>query len=131
VGRRSADFRSHTNEEEAVYEVNLADGATLRVLLGADESPDDADNVDVWIRMPDGVEWSASVITIDALAERMRHWSEWGETPGGACFPPHTDTVIVRDRGVDHMAGVFREMIARGGPAGFLPGPSDPDEDLG
>jgi hypothetical protein len=114
-----------------VYEVNLGDGATLRVLLEGDESADDVDNVDVWICMPDGVEWPATVLTIEALAERMRHWSEWDETPGGAWFPRHTnDGVIVRERGVDHMAVVFREMIARGGPAGFLPGPSDPDEDL-
>lgn len=90
-----------------------ADNLTLEVALG-DEDPGEVDNVDAWVVLPDGTKWAGTFLTLDAVARLMDRWRETGECLDGRFFYVRPDLVILRDRGVEEIFAVARELVASG-----------------
>ncbi|MEV4342236.1 hypothetical protein [Streptomyces sp. NPDC049590] len=71
------------------------------------------DNVDVFVDLPDGSRWSATVLTLAQVGILMKRWATSGEALDGRYFwcP---DGLIVRDAGVSAMTRVLTGLIENG-----------------
>jgi hypothetical protein len=85
----------------------LSSGAKLHV-RGADEDGT-VTNADVELVDEQGERWSATVLTLDAIAGLMETWRTSGECQSGAFFRV-PDLVIVRDPSLASVADVFTEL---------------------
>jgi hypothetical protein len=91
-------YRVRTEYFEAAY------------LPDAGEDPEAVDNVDVFVDLPDGSRWSATIITLDQVAAIMARHAESGEAQGGRYFWC-SDGLIVRDPGIRSMTRVLVGLI--------------------
>ncbi|WP_344571028.1 hypothetical protein [Kitasatospora viridis] len=82
-------------------------------LPSADEDPEAVDNVDVFVDLPDGTRWSATVITLAQVATLMERWATTGEALGGSYFWC-SDGLIVRDAGISNMTRVLVGLAEAG-----------------
>ncbi|MEV0251776.1 hypothetical protein AB0H76_34665 [Nocardia sp. NPDC050712] len=78
----------------------------VRYIISAGEDPEQVENVDVEVHLPDGSRWSATMFTIREVERLMARWSTTGECVGGSYFWCG-DGVIVRDPGVSAMTAVL------------------------
>ncbi|NEB98667.1 hypothetical protein [Streptomyces anulatus] len=88
-------------------------------MLGADDDKETVENVDAELTIPDGTRWSATFMTLRAIAQVMDRWKETGECSGGAYFQC-PDLVIIPEGGLAAMLDSFKGIIASGGPEGVL-----------
>ncbi|WP_330290606.1 hypothetical protein [Streptomyces sp. NBC_00576] len=107
--------------------------AKLEVLffLGDGDDLSSVDNVDAVITAPDGMRWSATLLTRSAIDSVMDHWASTGECLGGQYFQVR-DLVIVREAGLDSMARALGDIFDEYGlDTDVLPklGPVDEEED--
>ncbi|WP_208616048.1 hypothetical protein [Streptomyces cellostaticus] len=110
---------------EEIYHVVREPGFSAYFLLGAEDEVETVSDVDAWVRLPDGSKWTASMLTLDAVAEVLTRWKATGEHGGGAFFAC-PDLVIVPEPGVPAMTAALREIVAEG-PRGTLQPLPDPD----
>jgi hypothetical protein len=83
-------------------------------LPGEGEDLDAVDNVDAYVRLPDGSKWSATIVTLAQVSLLMtQRWPASGESGEGACFwcP---DGLLVRDPGVESMTRVIAGLLESG-----------------
>jgi hypothetical protein len=85
----------------------LSSGAQLHVRGADDEGT--LTNADVELVDEKGGRWSATVLTLDAIAGLMESWRTSGECQSGAFFRV-PDLVIVRDPSFESVAEVFTEL---------------------
>ncbi|WP_343235446.1 hypothetical protein [Streptomyces bauhiniae] len=71
------------------------------------------DNVDVFVDLPDGSRWSATLITLGQVELVMKRWATTGEALGG-CYFQVSDGLIVRDAGIGNMTRVLVGLIENG-----------------
>ena len=90
-----------------------AEGFGARFALGSAEEVDAVENVDVFVRLADGSECTATVLTLAEVRRLMDRWSVSGEAQSGAYFWCW-DGLIVRDAGVSAMARVLAGLVASG-----------------
>lgn len=88
------------------------DGLILQVELGGG-SPDEVENADGWITLPNRERWSATFLTYPELGRIMDRWVTTGECLGGAYFSC-PDLVLTRRPGVREMFAAVRDMVANG-----------------
>lgn len=89
------------------------DGFEARFVLGSAAEVDAVENVDVFVRLADGTEWTATVFTLAEVHRLMDRWAVSGDAQAGAYFWCW-DGLIVRDAGVASMAGVIAGLVASG-----------------
>jgi hypothetical protein len=90
-----------------------AEGFEARFVLGSVAEVDTVENVDVFVRLADGSEWTATVFTLAEVHRLMDRWAVSGEAQAGAYFWCW-DGLIVRDAGVASMVGVIAGLVASG-----------------
>ncbi|WP_101254436.1 hypothetical protein [Streptomyces barkulensis] len=88
-------------------------------MLGAEDDKENVENVDAELTLPDGTRWSATFMTLRAIAQVMDRWKETGECSGGAYFQC-PDLVIIPEGGLAAMLDSFKGIIDSGGPEGVL-----------
>jgi hypothetical protein len=95
------------------------DGPFYRVRTGhfeaafvpsAGEDLEAVDNVDVFVDLPDGSRWSATIITLAQVEIVMKRWETTGEALGGRYFWV-ADGFIVRDAGISNMTRVLIGLV--------------------
>ena len=98
------------------------DGPWYRVCTGAFEAsflPSDGEdieavcNIDVFVDLPDGSRWSATVFTLAEVESLMNVWAATGEAVGGSYFWC-SDGLIVRDPGVSSIIAVLAGLLEEG-----------------
>ncbi|WP_329011032.1 hypothetical protein [Streptomyces sp. NBC_01601] len=94
-------YRVHTEHFEAAFVPN------------AGEDLESVDNVDVFVDLPDGSRWSATLITHVQVELAMKRWAATGEALGGRYFRV-SDGLIVRDAGIGNMTRVLVGLIENG-----------------
>jgi hypothetical protein len=82
-------------------------------LPNAAEDLDSVDNVDVFVELPDGTRWSATVITLAQVETIMKRWATTGEALSGSYFWC-SDGLIVRDSGINSMTEVLLGLVETG-----------------
>ncbi|MCX5206060.1 hypothetical protein OG897_32170 [Streptomyces sp. NBC_00237] len=82
-------------------------------LPGSDEELDSVCNVDAFVNLKDGSQWSATVFTVAEVGRLMEKWSGTGEALNGRYFWV-SDGLIVRDPGINNMTGVIAGLIETG-----------------
>jgi hypothetical protein len=93
--------RVHTDQFEAAFLPNVG------------EDLEAVDNVDVFVDLPDGSRWSATIITLAQVEILMNRWATSGEALGGHYFWC-SDGLIVRDPGISNMTRVLTGLIENG-----------------
>ncbi|MFH8725394.1 hypothetical protein [Streptomyces termitum] len=88
-------------------------------MLGAEDDKETVENVDAELTLPNGTRWSATFMTLRAIAQVMDQWKETGECSGGAYFQC-PDLVIIPEGGLPAMLDSFKGIIDSGGPEGVL-----------
>ncbi|MFI7117381.1 hypothetical protein [Amycolatopsis sp. NPDC049868] len=78
----------------------------VHYIIGDREDPEQAENIDVEVRLPDGSRWSATMFTVAEVERLMEQWAQTGECGGGSYFGC-SDGVIVREPGVSFMTEVL------------------------
>lgn len=68
------------------------------------------DNVDVFVDLPEGSRWSATIITPAQVQHVMERWVASGEALGGRYFWV-SDGLIVRDAGISNMTQVLVGLV--------------------
>ncbi|MFI8791403.1 hypothetical protein [Streptomyces sp. NPDC055105] len=91
-------YRVHTGHFEAAFVPN------------AGEDLESVDNVDVFVDLPDGSRWSATIITLAQVDLVMKRWAATGEALGGRYFWI-SDGLIVRDAGISNMTQVLVGLV--------------------
>jgi hypothetical protein len=91
-------YRVHTEHFEAAFVPN------------AGEDLESVDNVDVFVDLPDGSRWSATIITLAQVELVMKRWAASGEALGGRYFWV-SDGLIVRDAGISNMIQVLIGLV--------------------
>lgn len=91
-------YRVHTEHFEAAFVPN------------AGEDLEAVDNVDVFVDLPDGSRWSATIITLAQVELVMKRWATSGEALGGRYFWV-SDGLIVRDAGISSMTQVLIGLV--------------------
>ncbi|MYW12382.1 hypothetical protein GT034_29150 [Streptomyces sp. SID2563] len=95
------------------------DGAFYRVrtehfdaafVPSAGEDLEAVNNVDVFVDLPDGSRWSATIITLAQVGLVMERWAASGEALGGRYFWV-SDGLIVRDAGISNMTQVLVGLV--------------------
>ncbi|WP_405638240.1 hypothetical protein OHB53_09020 [Streptomyces sp. NBC_00056] len=94
-------YRVHTEHFDAAFVPN------------AGEDLEAVDNVDVFVDLPDGSRWSATIITLAQVDLAMKRWAATGEALGGRYFWV-SDGLIVRDAGISNMTQVLVGLIENG-----------------
>ncbi|CAL9638886.1 hypothetical protein [Streptomyces sp. enrichment culture] len=94
-------YRVHTEQFEAAF------------LPNAGEDLEAVDDIDVFVDLPDGSRWSATILTLAQVEILMKRWATSGEALGGRYFwcP---DGLIVRDAGISNMTRVLTGLIENG-----------------
>lgn len=110
-GRRSIRDRSTRIPSLSMYEISEG-GLTLQVELGA-EPPDQVENADGWIMLPDGQAWSATFLTYGELGRIFDRWQATGECLNGTYFTC-PDLVLTRRPGVREMFASVQDLVAHG-----------------
>ncbi|MEV7217995.1 hypothetical protein AB0O31_33495 [Kitasatospora cineracea] len=83
-------------------------------LPGAGEPLDSVCNIDVEVRLTaDGSRWSATVFTVAEVERLMQRCSRTGEALAGRYFWC-SDSLIVRDPGIDNMTQVLAGLLDDG-----------------
>ncbi|MFF9671480.1 MULTISPECIES: hypothetical protein [Streptomyces] len=79
----------------------------------AGEDLEAVDDIDVFVDLPDGSRWSATILTLAQVEILMKRWATSGEALGGRYFwcP---DGLIVRDAGISNMTRVLTGLIENG-----------------
>jgi hypothetical protein len=121
VGAWVWDASAVANGAEEPVNDQFWDGPWYRVRTGAFEVsflPGDEDvemvcNVDVFVDLPDGSRWSATVFTLAEVERLMDLWATTGEALGGRYFWC-SDGLIVRERGVSAMVAVLTGLLGSG-----------------
>ncbi|MEU6383495.1 hypothetical protein ABZ847_08020 [Streptomyces bauhiniae] len=91
-------YRVRTEHFEAAFVPNAA------------EDVESVDNVDVFVDLPDGSRWSATLITLAQVQHVMERWAVSGEALGGRYFWV-SDGLIVRDAGISNMTRVLVGLV--------------------
>jgi hypothetical protein len=91
-------YRVHTEYFEAAFVPN------------AGEDLEAVDNIDVFVDLPDGSRWSATIITLAQVEIVMKRWEATGEALGGRYFWV-SDGLIVRDAGISNMTRVLIGLV--------------------
>jgi hypothetical protein len=107
--------------------VEERDGVVVQFMLGGEDAPDTADNIDAHIYLPDGTHRYATFFTTEAINALLRKDARTGETGGGRYFWC-SDQVIVPRPGVPAMMEAVSEMI-RSGDITIMCGLVDDDSD--
>lgn len=94
-------YRVHTEHFEAAFVPN------------AGEDLEAVDNIDVFVDLPDGSRWSATIITLAQVEVVMKRWETTGEAVGGRYFWV-SDGLIVRDAGISNMTQVLIGLVENG-----------------
>ncbi|MGW7820925.1 hypothetical protein ACWGLF_22965 [Streptomyces puniciscabiei] len=94
-------YRFHTEQFEAAF------------LPNASEDLEAVDNVDVFVDLPDGSRWSATILTLAKVEVLMKRWATSGEAMGGG-YLWCSDGLIVRDAGISSMTRVLTGLIENG-----------------
>jgi hypothetical protein len=89
------------------------EGFEASFLPDADEDLESVCNVDVFVRLPDGSQWSATVCTVAEVARLMDRWRGTGEALNGGYYWC-SDGLIVREPGVSAMVGVIAGLLESG-----------------
>ncbi|MGA5727367.1 hypothetical protein ACPCI1_01845 [Streptomyces seoulensis] len=76
----------------------------------AGEDVESVDNVDVFVDLPDGSRWSATIITLAQVELVMERWAASEEALGGRYFWL-SDGLIVRDAGISNMTQVLVGLV--------------------
>ncbi|MFG2570081.1 hypothetical protein ACGFR6_32225 [Streptomyces sp. NPDC048567] len=76
----------------------------------AGEDLEAVNNVDVFVDLPDGSRWSATIITLAQVELVMERWAASGEALGGRYFWV-SDGLIVRDAGISNMTQVLVGLV--------------------
>lgn len=79
-------------------------------MLGAEDELESVDDVDAEIILPDRSRWSATFMTLDAIARTLAKWKVTGECLGGIFFQS-PDLVIVDRPGVSAMLEVIEGHV--------------------
>lgn len=87
------------------------DGFEVRFALGSAEEIESVENVDVFVRLADGSEWTATIFTLAEVQRLMHRWAVSGEALAGAYFWCW-DGLIVRGAGVAAMLHVLAGLVA-------------------
>jgi hypothetical protein len=82
---------------------------TVRFALASSDI-ESADNVDVFVDLPDGTSWSLTIFTIDEVKRLLHKWQESGEHAYGSYFWA-ADQLIVPQPGVTAMLAAIRELV--------------------
>lgn len=85
-------------------------GFEARFALGSADSVATVENVDVFVRLADGSEWTATVFTLAEVRRLMDRSAVSGEAQAGAYFWCW-DGLIVRDAGVAAMVEVLAGLV--------------------
>jgi hypothetical protein len=88
-------------------------------MLGAEDSPELVENVDVEVVMSDGSRWAATFISLAEIDRIMKRWETTGEHLGGS-YLRVPDLIIVKRGGIDRMVEVLKSILASGDPATAL-----------
>ncbi|MGX1542417.1 hypothetical protein [Streptomyces adustus] len=91
-------YRVHTEHFEAAF------------LPDAGEDLEFVVNVDVFVDLPDGSRWTATVINLAQVELVMKRWAASGEALGGRYFWV-SDGLIVRDAGISNMTQVLVGLV--------------------
>ncbi|WP_406080914.1 hypothetical protein [Micromonospora sp. NBC_00858] len=91
----------------------VVQGARVQFMLGQDDDPAMADNIDAHVYLADGTHRYATLMTPDAIGRVLRRWAETGEAGGGRYFWC-SDLVIIPRPGIATMAEALEEMIRSG-----------------
>ncbi|MFG2525681.1 hypothetical protein [Streptomyces sp. NPDC048527] len=91
-------YRVHTEHFEAAFVPN------------AGEDLESVDNVDVFVDLPDGSRWSATIITLAQVELAMKRWAATGEALRGPYFWV-SDGLVVRDGGISNMTQVLVGLV--------------------
>ncbi|WP_225636745.1 hypothetical protein [Streptomyces solaniscabiei] len=94
-------YRVHTEQFKAAF------------LPNAGEELEAVDNIDVFVDLPDGSRWSATILTLAQVEILMKRWGTSGEALGGRYFWC-SDGLIVRDAGISNMTRVLTGLIENG-----------------
>jgi hypothetical protein len=78
-------------------------------MLGAEDDPASVEDVDAVITLDDSTRWSATFLTLDAIARILDRWKASGERLGGSYFSC-PDLLIVRSGGIPAMTDVLDEL---------------------
>lgn len=95
-------------------------------MIACGHEPEDACNLDLLLTLEDGSRWSATVLSAAEIARILEHWRETGESLGGK-YLTCPDLLVIRDPGVSNICAVLEDILAIGGPAGYLQ-PVEEDE---
>ncbi|MFE2165415.1 hypothetical protein ACFXB3_10120 [Streptomyces sp. NPDC059447] len=87
-----------------------ADGFVASFLPSSGEDLDLVCNVDVYVDLKDGSQWTATVFTVAEVERLMEVWAGSGEALGGRYFWV-SDGLIVRDPGIENMTHVIAGLI--------------------
>jgi len=122
VDARVWDTSAVANGAEEAANDQFWDGPWYRVRAEAFEVsflPDDGQdvetvcNVDVFVDLPDGSRWSATVFTLAEVERLMDLWATTGEALGGRYFWC-SDGLIVGEPGVSVMVEVLTGLLGSG-----------------
>ncbi|MGW7079885.1 hypothetical protein [Streptomyces sp. NPDC054866] len=98
--------------DEPWYRIRM-DGFEASFLPSDGEDLDEVCNVDVVVALEDGSRWTATVFTVAEVERLMKLWAGTDEAFGGRYFWV-SDSLIVRDPGIDNMAEVIAGLIETG-----------------
>ncbi|MEV4891107.1 hypothetical protein AB0K48_17115 [Nonomuraea sp. NPDC055795] len=100
---------------------------TLDILREGEKDPETMEFGDSIISLPDGVRYSACMMTKEEIARIMEREAVSGESLGGR-YLSMPDLVVIRTRGASEMVEVVRDIVNSGDIAMHLPRIGDGDE---
>lgn len=89
------------------------DGAVAAFMLGAEDSPELVENVDVEVALSDGSRWAATFISLAEIGRIMERWETTGEYLGGS-YLRIPDLIVVKHGGLEKMVEILRSILAYG-----------------
>lgn len=97
----------------------LSEHFKVLFILGAEDDPVSAENIDAEITMPDGTRWSGTFLTLAEIGRVMERWRISGECHAGAYFRC-PDLVIIHSPGISAMVEALEAALADGPPGDIL-----------
>lgn len=101
-----------STEDDHVLKVQL-DGAVAAFMLGAEDSPELVENVDVEVELSDGSRWAATFISLAEIGRIMERWAMTGEYLGGS-YLRVPDLIVIKQGGIEKMVEVLKSILAHG-----------------